>query len=79
VRLSGMAIGTQIGFALAGFGPTSAAAIQKPGPQGWMPVAWFTLGACVVASLSALTARETSKLPMHELGRKAAIIAPATA
>ena len=79
VRLSGMAIGTQIGFALAGFGPTIAAAIQKPGPQGWMPVAWFTLGACVVASLSALTARETSKLPMHELGRKAAIIAPATA
>jgi MFS family permease len=79
VRLSGMAIGTQIGFALAGFGPTIAAAIQKPGPQGWMPVAWFTLGACVVASLSALTARETSKLPMHELGRKTAIIAPATA
>jgi MFS family permease len=79
VRLSGMAIGTQIGFALAGFGPTIAAAIQKPGPQGWMPVAWFTLGACVVASLSALTARETSKLPMHELKRKAAIIAPATA
>lgn len=79
VRLSGMAIGTQIGFALAGFGPTIAAAIQKPGPAGWMPVAWFTLGACVVASLSALTARETSKLPMHELGRKAAIIAPATA
>ena len=79
VRLSGMAIGTQIGFALAGFGPTIAAAIQKPGPQGWMPVAWFTLGACVVASLSALTARETSKLPMHELGRKAPIIAPATA
>ena len=52
VRLSGMAIGTQIGFALAGFGPTIAAAIQKPGPDGWMPVAWFTLGACVVASLS---------------------------
>ena len=79
VRLSGMAIGTQIGFALAGFGPTIAAAIQKPGPAGWMPVAWFTLGACVVASLSALTARETSKLHMHELGRKAAIIAPAPA
>lgn len=79
VRLSGMAIGTQIGFALAGFGPTIAAAIQKPGPDGWMPVAWFTLGACVVASLSALTARETSKLHMRELGRKAAIIAPAPA
>ncbi|HLW13314.1 MAG TPA: MFS transporter [Casimicrobiaceae bacterium] len=79
VRLSGMAIGTQIGFALAGFGPTIAAAIQKPGPDGWMPVAWFTLGACVVASLSALTARETSKLHMHELGRKAAIIAPTPA
>ena len=75
VRLSGMAIGTQIGFALAGFGPTIAAAIQKPGPDGWMPVAWLTLGACVAASVAALTARETRGVPMHELGRRSPVAA----
>ena len=69
VRLSGMAIGTQIGFALAGFGPTIAAALQQPGPEGWTPVAWLTLGACAVASISALTARETFKVHMHDLGK----------
>jgi MFS family permease len=77
VRLSGMAIGTQIGFALAGFGPTIAAAIQKPGPDGWYPVAIFTAGACVLASIAALTARETHKIHMNDLGKKGAI--PATA
>ena len=72
-------IPTQIGFALAGFGPTIAAAIQKPGPGGWMPVAWLTLGACIVASLAALTARETAKVPMHDLGKKRPLRVPAAA
>jgi len=70
VRLSGMAIGTQIGFALTGFGPTIAAAIQGPGATGWLPVAFLTLGACVVAAIAALTARETYQVPMDELGLK---------
>jgi MFS family permease len=73
VRLSGMAIGTQIGFALAGFGPTIAAAIQKPGPDGWYPVAILTAGACILASLAALTARETHTIQMNDLGRKDAL------
>jgi MFS family permease len=68
VRLSGMAIGTQIGFALAGFGPTIAAAIAQPGPEGWMPVAIMTCGACVIAAFAASTARETYQVPMQELG-----------
>ena len=37
VRLSGMAIGTQIGFAIGGFAPTAAAAIAGDGPNGWVP------------------------------------------
>jgi MFS family permease len=36
VRLSGMAIGTQIGFALGGFAPTISAALLREGPDGWM-------------------------------------------
>lgn len=35
VRLSGMAIGTQIGFALAGFAPTIAVALMTSGPNPW--------------------------------------------
>jgi hypothetical protein len=33
VRLSGMAIGTQIGFAIGGFAPVVAAAVQGEGPN----------------------------------------------
>ncbi len=33
VRLSGTAIGTQIGFAIGGFAPTAAAAIEGDGPE----------------------------------------------
>nr|WP_244108992.1 MFS transporter [Burkholderia anthina] len=70
VRLSGMAIGTQIGFALAGFAPTIAAALMKPGPGAWVPVAWFVACACALAALSTLTARETYDIEMDDLGRK---------
>ncbi|MFD2272153.1 hypothetical protein ACFS07_15900 [Undibacterium arcticum] len=69
VRLSGMAIGTQIGFALGGFAPTISAAILKPGADGWMPVAVFVTVTAVVAAISVATARETYRTPMHELGK----------
>jgi MFS family permease len=73
VRLSGMAIGTQIGFALGGFAPAIAAALQGTGPYSWVPVAVFTLVVCVIAAVAAATARETYRVPMHDLGRKEAI------
>jgi len=69
VRLSGMAIGTQIGFALGGFAPTISAALLGTGPTGWMPVALFTTAAGVVAALSAYTAKETFQQPMEALGQ----------
>ncbi len=72
VRLSGMAVGTQIGFALGGFAPAIAAAVQGPGPNGWWPVAALTFAACVVAAIAAWTARETYRTPMEELGRRSA-------
>jgi MFS family permease len=69
VRLSGMAIGTQIGFALGGFAPAIAAAVQGPGPMGWVPVAALTFGACLIAAIAAWTARETHRTEIHALGR----------
>ena len=73
VRLSGMAIGTQIGFALGGFAPTISAAIMGPGPRGWIPVAVFTSVTAVVSALSVATARETFDVPLARLGRRAAL------
>jgi hypothetical protein len=70
VRLSGMAIGTQLGFALGGFAPTISAAIIQPGVNGWMPVAAFVTVTSVIAAVSAATARETFRTPMHSLGKK---------
>ena len=71
VRLSGMAIGTQIGFALAGFAPAIASAVQGTGPNAWVPVALLTFVVCVIASIAGWTARETHKVPMHDLGKVA--------
>ena len=68
VRYSGMAIGTQIGFALGGFSPTIAAWIAGEGQNGWLPVAWLTAAAATVSGLCALTARETAHTPLPELG-----------
>jgi MFS family permease len=59
VRLSGMAIGTQVGFALGGLAPTVAVAIAGKGTSGWVPVAALTLACSVVAAIAVATARET--------------------
>ena len=64
VRLSGMAIGTQVGFALGGLAPTVAAWIAGPGTGGWVPVAVLTFGASVLAAIAVATARETYAIPL---------------
>jgi hypothetical protein len=68
VRLSGMAIGTQIGFAIAGFSPTIAAALDGPDGTSWVPVAVFTGVLCLVNVLAVATAKETYRVPTEELG-----------
>lgn len=70
VRLSGMAVGTQIGFALSGFAPTVAAAVAGSGRGAWLGVAVFTAALCLVNVVAVATARETYKVPMGELGTK---------
>ncbi|RZL79949.1 MAG: MFS transporter [Rhodococcus sp. (in: high G+C Gram-positive bacteria)] len=67
VRLSGMAIGTQIGFAISGFGPTIAAWIAGDGIHGWVPVAGYVAVCCIIAAIAAATARETYKTPLSEI------------
>ena len=69
VRLSGMALGTQIGYAIGGFAPTAAAAIDG---AGWMPGRRCTCsGRAVIAAIAALTARETCRRPLDDIdGRR---------
>ncbi|MFI6321080.1 MFS transporter [Nonomuraea sp. NPDC050556] len=73
VRLSGMAIGTQFGFAIAGFAVATAAGIVSPegwlGLQGWVGVGVFTAILCAISALSALTGRETAHVPTEDLGK----------
>ena len=72
VRLSGMAIGTQIGFAIGGFAPTAAAAIAGDGPGGWVPVRRYVLVSSLIAATAVATARETFRLSLAEIdGRDA--------
>jgi hypothetical protein len=72
VRMSGVAVGTQFGFALGGFAPAIAAALAGPKLDNWVPVAAFTSAAALVATLAALTMRETYKTHMFDLGKPAA-------
>ncbi|MGV1008601.1 MAG: MFS transporter [Dermatophilaceae bacterium] len=75
VRLSGMAIGTQFGFALGGFAPTIAAALAGANLENWVPVAVFTCVCGAVAAVSSLFMRETYKTPVTELGSPRALAA----
>ncbi|WP_299538636.1 MFS transporter [uncultured Streptomyces sp.] len=76
VRMSGMAIGTQIGFAAAGFAVASAAGIASPegwlGLSGWQGVGIFTAILCAISAVAVATARETYRVPTQELGLKGA-------
>jgi MFS family permease len=67
VRLSGMAIGTQIGYAIGGFAPTAAAAIDG---SGWVPVALYVLAFSAIAAIAAATARETYRVPLGQLDER---------
>ncbi|UYQ77040.1 MHS family MFS transporter [Glutamicibacter sp. JL.03c] len=68
VRFSGLAIGTQLGFLMAGFAPSIVAALGGLDANGWVPISLFTAAIAIIAALSALTARETYRVPTKQLG-----------
>jgi MFS family permease len=71
VRLSGMAIGTQFGFALAGFTPTIAGALMGGEVGNWWKVAAFAGAACLVSAVAVLTGPNgTHRIPTSEVGRR---------
>lgn len=68
VRLTGMALGTQVGFAVSGFAPSVAEALAGGSTSGWIGVSLFVAVLCACSAIAALTARETSHLPLERLG-----------
>jgi len=85
VRVSGLAVGTQIGFALSGaISPVIATALAGTDVRQWVGPTMFALALGVVAVASALTAKETSRLTLDEINdtkqseREKATVAAAT-
>lgn len=68
VRFSGLAIGTQLGFLMAGFAPSIVAALGGVREGGWVVISAFTAVICIIAATAALTARETKDIPTAQLG-----------
>ncbi|NYG97675.1 MHS family MFS transporter [Schumannella luteola] len=68
VRVSGMALGTQIGFAISGAaGPVLATALAGEDLRGWVGPSLVAAAFMVLAFVGGLTAKETRKHTLDEL------------
>ena len=68
VRVSGLAVGTQIGFALSGaIAPVAATALAGPSLKDWVGPALFAAALMVVAVTAALTAKETRPYTLDQI------------
>ncbi|MCX5045052.1 MHS family MFS transporter [Aldersonia sp. NBC_00410] len=76
VRFSGMAIGTQLGFLMAGFAPSIVTALGGVREGGWTVISIFTAVICLIAAAAALTARETKDVPTAQLGTRTDAVSP---
>lgn len=56
---------------MAGFAPSIVAALGGLEPGGWVVISLFTAAIALIATASALTAKETYQVPTHLLGRTA--------
>ena len=68
VRYTGLALGTQMGLVVAGFVPAAAQALLGVGGLTWILAGLLGAVLALVAAASALTARETHRVPLRELG-----------
>lgn len=68
VRVSGLAVGTQIGFAIAGaIGPVASTALAGEDLKNWVGPGLLGLGLMAIAVISALTAKDTSRYSLDEV------------
>ena len=85
VRVSGLAVGTQIGFALSGaIAPIIATALAGSAVTMWVGPALFAIALGLVAGVAGLTGKETKDLTLDEVNeskqsdREKAAVAAAT-
>ncbi len=72
VRLSGTALGTQLGFAFAGFVPTIIGAWAGTRRGAWVGAGVITAALCLVTVIVVATGRETFRIPTAALGQPSA-------
>jgi hypothetical protein len=68
MRVSAMAMSQNVGTMISALTPALFATVAPPGSNVPLIVGSITLAIAVVAALAALSARETYRLPLHELG-----------
>ena len=67
-RVTGMAVGLQLGLVLTGFSPVIIQALSAANDNAWWPAAAYTTAACVISAIAIASGRETYKTPLEELG-----------
>jgi MFS family permease len=77
VRVSGMAIGQNVGTTLCALLPSLFVAVAPPGST-YIPlkIGFLTLGICLVAAFAAFTTRETYRIRLADLGDRNAVPVP---
>lgn len=68
IRVSGLAMGTQIGFAIAGaIGPVASTALAGEDLKNWVGPALLALGLMAIAVICALSSKETRRYTLDEI------------
>lgn len=67
-RVTGMAVGLQLGLVLTGFSPVIIQAFSSANGDAWWPAAAFTTAACVISAIAIASGRETYRTPIDQLG-----------
>jgi len=77
VRVTGMAIGQNVGTTLAALTPTLFVAVAPPGTANIpLKIGLLTFGICLVAAFAAFTTRETYRIRLDDLGNRDAVPVP---
>jgi hypothetical protein len=75
-RVTAFAVSQNIGTAITAFLPTIYAAVAGPGSNVPLIVGSFTFGCALLATIAALSARETYRVHLNDLGVKDAAPVP---
>jgi MFS family permease len=77
VRVSGMAIGQNVGTAMSALLPAVFVAVAPPGSTNIpLKIGALTFGICAIAAIAAFTARETYRIHLNDLGDRNAVPVP---